>query len=150
MKNTQQQTRGLGNMHGSSRSSSPSLASESDATPSLSAGEQVQINLSSLDSTACADLTKQFSCQSTIKRRLSEDMKKTYPTSAGLDAVIMLVHVQFYDFKYKFLNFTVSQIAIGGTRLRNFDNTYISAWDTYPGLGRIDKCSCLPEALRQN
>ena len=63
-------------MHGSSRSSSPPLASESDATPALSAGEQVQINLSSLDSTACADLTKQFSCQSTIKRRLSEDMKK--------------------------------------------------------------------------
>ena len=98
MKNTKQQTIRLGTTHGSSRSSSPSLASESDATPSLSAGEQVQINLSSLDSTACADLTKQFSCQSSIKRRLSEDMKKTYPTSAGLDAVMLFVHVQFHDF----------------------------------------------------
>ena len=97
MKNTKQHSRGLGSIHGSSRSSSPSLASESDATPSLSAGEQVQINLSSLDSTACADLTKQFSCQSSIKRRLSEDMKKTYPKSAGLDAVMLFVHVQFHD-----------------------------------------------------
>ena len=89
MKNTKQQTRELGNIHGSSRSSSPSLAAESDATPSLFAGEQVQINLSSLYSTACADLTKQFSCLSTIKRRVSEDMRKTYPRSAGLDAVML-------------------------------------------------------------
>ena len=75
--------------------------------------------------------------------------KKTYPTSAGLDAVMLRVHVQFYDFNFNVLNFTVSQIAIGGTRLRNFDNTNISAWDTNPCLGRIDKCSCLQEALRQ-
>ena len=76
-------------MHGSSRSSSPSMASESDATAALSAGEQVQINLSSLDSTACADLIKQFSGLSTIKRRLSEDMRQSYPKSAGLDAVML-------------------------------------------------------------
>ena len=65
-------------------------------------------------------------------------MKKTNPTSAGLDAVMLLVHVQFHEFIFNVLNFTVSQIAIGGTRLRNFYNTNISAWDTYPCLGRID------------
>ena len=89
MKKTKQQTIGVAKMHRRSRSSSPSLAAESDATPSLSAGEQVQINLCSLDSTACADLTKQFSGLSTIKRRLSEDMKQSYPKSAGLDAVML-------------------------------------------------------------
>ena len=88
MKQTKQPTIGVAKMRRRSRSSSPSLAAPSDATPSLSAGE-VHINLSSLDSKACANITKQFSALSTMKRRLSDDMRQTYPASAGLDAVML-------------------------------------------------------------
>ena len=54
----------------------------------LSSTTQVpSIDFSTFDVVACAQLTKEFSSLSSVKRRISKDMKATYQPNENQDAV---------------------------------------------------------------
>ena len=71
------------------RSQSPCINEKFLTTArSLSSTTQVpSIDFSTFDVVACAQLTKEFSSLSSVKRRISKDMKATYQPNENQDAV---------------------------------------------------------------